>query len=30
MLLAALLGLSQCQKHSPSPARPEDQLPFAT
>ncbi|WP_460583881.1 Riean_0653 family protein [Hymenobacter arcticus] len=30
LLLAALLGLSQCKKHDSSPAKPEDQLPPAT
>ena len=28
--LAALLGLSQCQKKDAGPAKPEDQLPPAT
>ena len=30
LLLAALLGLSQCKKSHPDPANPEDQLPPAT
>jgi hypothetical protein len=30
LLLAALLGLSQCQKKDAGPAKPEDQLPPAT
>ncbi|MDO7887510.1 hypothetical protein [Hymenobacter cheonanensis] len=30
LLLAALLGLSQCKKSDSGPARPEDQLPPAT
>ena len=30
LLLAALLGLSQCKKSHPDPAKPEDQLPPAT
>jgi len=30
LLLAALLGLSQCKHKNPSPAKPEDQLPPAT
>ena len=30
LLLATLLGLSQCQKNDAGPARPEDQLPPAT
>ena len=30
LLLAALLGLSQCQKNDAGPAKPEDQLPPAT
>jgi hypothetical protein len=30
LLLAALLGLSQCKKQDADPARPEDQLPPAT
>jgi hypothetical protein len=30
LLLAALLGLSQCKKKDADPARPEDQLPPAT
>ncbi|GAA4504102.1 hypothetical protein GCM10023172_29960 [Hymenobacter ginsengisoli] len=30
LLLAALLGLSQCKKNDSSPAKPEDQLPPAT
>ena len=30
LLLAALLGLSQCKKNDSGPAKPEDQLPPAT
>lgn len=30
LLLAALLGLSQCKHSDPDPAKPEDQLPPAT
>ncbi len=30
LLLAALLGLSQCKHKNPGPAKPEDQLPPAT
>lgn len=30
LLLTALLGLSQCKKSDPDPAKPEDQLPPAT
>jgi hypothetical protein len=30
LLLAALLGLSQCKKNHSDPAKPEDQLPAAT
>lgn len=30
LLLAALLGLSQCKSKAPDPAKPEDQLPPAT
>lgn len=30
LLLAALLGLSQCKQNDPGPARPEDQLPPVT